>query len=424
MGFTVTRGPGGSQLTFHVRYDGAGVPSDLHVVLLDPEHPSIDKGKPLVGYDHIPEEDDPKKGIDIPASTGWAQFPHDATGQLATGIYTFALRWSFGIGTRPDEIDPDQPTIVQPPLNVYEPVGGTASPNAEKYYLVNIKVVLWIPYIPSDEMLPSLWYGSMSNQEEQLAGAMMSTGNPDPPDAFPTASDYQQFVASKEYRGIVDFDLLVCCPPTGSASVMYPATRDKGGFTPASQSVPMDQLHDKHIRTESMGSKILRRSMTAAGLPAPAPESFTPGNFRDKPGSASVVGTSCGDASPTIEVQVNTLENSGYWVLSFGYILPYMWINVPTLLCCGGTLTVKGIGSAIPSKKLYVNNEAVATYSMTSTGFDQLRPALQDPTGSVQAPADAGPAVALPGFQFNYTTTLPSRDGCPATFPQEWLFGQ
>jgi hypothetical protein len=120
MSFTISQGSG-TQVTFHVRYEGAGVPTDLHIYLLDPKNPSIDHATALVGYDTIPPGLNPKAGFDIPFSTNPPAFPLTG-GKLASGVYTFALTWSFDVETRPNETDPDHPILIQPPLQAYTPL--------------------------------------------------------------------------------------------------------------------------------------------------------------------------------------------------------------------------------------------------------------------------------------------------------------
>jgi hypothetical protein len=113
MSFSLTRGSG-TQVTFHVRYKGKRNPTDVHVLLLDPKNPSIDHAQRLTGYDRIPAGFNPQQGFDIPYSTNPPAFPFEH-GKLAKGIYTFALTWSFG-DQQSDETDPDQITLIQPPL--------------------------------------------------------------------------------------------------------------------------------------------------------------------------------------------------------------------------------------------------------------------------------------------------------------------
>src|SRR5687767_9633553 len=108
MSFTLTRGTDG-RITFHTRYTGNKTPTDLHVSLLD-----SDGGKPkeLIGYPRIPTTMDPKKGIDMDISPGPPNFPLKDR-NLAPGIYTFRLVWSFH-NEFPDETDQDTPSLNVP----------------------------------------------------------------------------------------------------------------------------------------------------------------------------------------------------------------------------------------------------------------------------------------------------------------------
>jgi len=108
MSFTLSVGEA-HKVTFHVRYQGKGVPNDLHILLQDPKNPGREHARDLIAYLTIPSGMDPLQGIDIPYFP--SSFP-TVGGRLAPGIYTFLLVWSFG-GERPDELDPDTPSLTE-----------------------------------------------------------------------------------------------------------------------------------------------------------------------------------------------------------------------------------------------------------------------------------------------------------------------
>lgn len=97
MTFSLERGDAG-KVTFKLKYDGDVRPKDFHIYLLDKDHPDIAHAKKLIDQPSIPDEWDPNgKGIDVPYYPGSPNFPME-DGKLATGVYTFALVWSFGPG--------------------------------------------------------------------------------------------------------------------------------------------------------------------------------------------------------------------------------------------------------------------------------------------------------------------------------------
>jgi hypothetical protein len=83
---------------------------------------------------------------------------------------------------------------------------------ADEYCLINLKVICWIPAANFDDALPNAWVqsGLMGTVEQEALRGMFATGNPDPPGEFPTRDVFVDFVEAKEYRAILNFDMLVC----------------------------------------------------------------------------------------------------------------------------------------------------------------------------------------------------------------------
>ena len=465
MSFSLTRGSG-TQVTFHVRYDGAGIPSDVHIVLLDPKNPSIDHATRLIDYPHIPEEFDPKKGFDIPFSTNPPAFPFD-NGKLVNGTYTFALVWTFGVGTRRDETDPDQPTLVQPPLEVYEPVPSTQSgPPAVKAtnLHVDIKLIFWIPYHGNSFPLPTRylpkstgWEAGCKSEEERLAvRAMLATGNPTPPDGFPTAKDWAVFQGTKEYRGIAWYDLYTCCPNEQPklAQIKY----GDAGYTPPSCDIPEDpaatlnqRLTDYHGDHQNIGSVSTGLVLTPGGdaIDSALTKGAVPNQYRDavklirklcpptdesysqgeKLGPTQSLTAQCLSGAWSFFVRVGKAHNLLNYALC-GKLIRFQGGTMNFKLCCDGVLRLQYRHSAIPSWRLYLNNRKVAEYDMLTATWPEVEGCYYTPnSGPLDFSIDALESALKEEIRSGEVKTwennfnITPRDDCPGDKPpDEWLY--
>lgn len=291
---------------------------------------------------------------------------------------------------------PAPPELPKPP----QPTEDQAA--AEQYALANVKVVFWIP----DAVEPAAWSALAGSVEGFLLQYMLGTGNPDPPSAFPTAAAYQAFVATKEYRAIMDFDMLVC---------------KRGG---AIHDVRAQHAHLIGYTHEHSSPWIRDDPST---LP-PVADVFQRGNLRVVPEDPRIV-AGRGYCDPRLSLQVNSLDAAGWrWLSTVSngdpHVLPYMWLQLQTAIAPDGTLTTHGVGSAVPSKALYVNNKQVAVWNMLACTLDEIRQSVSNVGGSVFNPSAAPDAVPLPPTTplLDYTEVEPFAPGCPDEFPDGWLY--
>jgi hypothetical protein len=314
-----------------------------------------------------------------------------------------------------------------------------------------------------NRILP-VWAGQMNGVEDSAMRGMLSTGNPDPPPAFPTPQSFTAFVESREYRGILDWDFQICCAADGTliniqtrGPVAYP------GYTPSMSGVEVAGLHRFHLEHESLASQIERliqsgvpnaanSALWLAGIVAAFPlspdtaaalraldaaargnphantaEPFTKGNLLAPP-ERILDRNNCTIRVGRIGAQVNAVENILFFLLT-ARLLPFMWGELEVSFCCGGSLRVNVRGSSIPNKWLYVNNRMVAAYDLLRQPFATIRQSVPfGPGGNDRAflgnPAGIQPpyAVEAPLPQFVHGTTTPAKPACPTLLPGEWIF--
>jgi hypothetical protein len=95
MSFSVNRS--GGMLVFDAKYNGRRKPTDVHI------HLGSTSGPALIGYDRIPQEIDPTKGLKLELSNANPQLPRGRDGKVLIGTW-FTLRWTFSDGGS-DETD-------------------------------------------------------------------------------------------------------------------------------------------------------------------------------------------------------------------------------------------------------------------------------------------------------------------------------
>lgn len=365
-----------------------------------------------------------------------------------------------------DEPVPETPPEEESPL-IDEPV------TASQYLHVNVKLVLAIPYSPNS--LPTLsrilpyWKGQMKFSEEYAMKALLATGNPPPPDTFPTKKSFTDFIDSKEFRGVLDADLFVCCD-NGKIGRVIADPEYIIGYTPPLSDIdpePAETLRARlgrdHDSRENLSSQITRaiqdggvlsKQIAALGgfpielglddqiddaiphlitnansskINAKTPESHARGNLKKGPETAAREGD-CFNGSLKMGIQVNNIENILFYMLT-GRLLPYMWGQLQFKLCCDGSLQLFVKGSAIPNKTLYVNNRKVDAYDMTSVSFDKIKVSvpLAPKDGSndkkrLPDPSQLDFAPAPEEIQATSARTLRHKPGCPRKVPDAWLF--
>lgn len=371
---------------------------------------------------------------------------------------------------------PDEPphTPQDTPHTPHTPETPSTVGTTRHHHRINVKLVMWIPYFPNNLPLVNKimpwWRGDMTFSQDLAMRFLMATGNPPPPSGFPKACDFDSYVKTKEYRGIISFDLLICCT-ADDRMISYNTTLPAyiGGYTPSFSGVPEGGLHADHDATEDLASEIERAIQDAAtdaeiaaiygkagiGLPGSIlplipyirkigqrpdrqhpkePESYTPGQaIHDEDLIASVAGD-CQAGWAKMGIQVNRMDNILYYALT-KRLLPYMWGRLDFKLCCTGLFTITGIGSSIPNKTLYINNVAVSQFDMTQLTFAEIKESvpLDPPTDEsdkkyLDDPATIQPQYAPPlgspanRIQVQHTRTVPPVDGCPAPSSLEWLY--
>jgi hypothetical protein len=88
-------------VTFDVRYEGHRTPTDVHV------HVGGRDGPALIGYDHIPDDLNARRGFELQVSEGNPNLPRTEDGHLRWET-SFTLVWTFSDSPH-EEIDPDHP---------------------------------------------------------------------------------------------------------------------------------------------------------------------------------------------------------------------------------------------------------------------------------------------------------------------------
>ncbi|GAK45631.1 conserved protein [Tepidicaulis marinus] len=338
--------------------------------------------------------------------------------------------------------------------------------NATPYYRANIKLVMYIPYEPNNFPVPNRilpqWRGQMNGIEDPAMRLLLATGNPPPPDSFSDRAAFQRFVDSKEYRGIIDIDLMFCCGSDGQVTQGRKNFTTIVGFTPSFANVPVDQLHQHHLDHETMTSQVERAFQSGANnvatamldqaastvtpndfeVPADAlkkalehnnhpstAESFSQGVSRVKESELIETSTSCRAYFAEQQVQVNPVDNVFYYMLT-GCVLPYAWTQLRIDFCCDThTLEVVAWGSSIPNRNLYINNRKVTAYDMLSQNFDVIKHSIPfgPPEGNadstlVMDPTSAGRMAFTPESEIRISRALPGTPGCPASIPSDWLY--
>ena len=113
----------------------------------------------------------------------------------------------------------------------------------KNHYYANVKLVYWIPYRRNKlpllrRFLPKQWRDTdpelLPGDYRLAARAMLATGNPRPPQSFPTRKSWDDFLASKEYRGALSTDLYICCPDD---KPRHAIGHPKVGYTPPASNV-------------------------------------------------------------------------------------------------------------------------------------------------------------------------------------------
>ena len=377
----------------------------------------------------------------------------------------------------PEHYEPPSPgEEYKPTLPCEEIPVAPGEPIAQSRYLhTNIKLVFWIPYFPNE--LPMLnrilpfWKGQMGHTERKAMAALLASGNPPPPEAFPTPASYAQFVATKEYRGVINIDLLACGETGRIGGALVSADQSIVGFTPPFSAISLapndtfgERLRNEHKARESLASEIvgavkdggllfrqlqMLTGITQLGiddqiddaipplielakkspLDAKTQQSYTPGNLAPGTVQSGLEGN-CFNGFYKMGIQVNDIENILFAILT-GRLLPYMWGQLQFKLCSDGTLDVFVKGSSIPNKTLYINNRRVGSYDMTAVNFDTIKvsvPFAGDKATAAQLsnPSKIDPkfAKAPEGIQVSAKQRLRSESGCPTTIPDQWRYDE
>lgn len=361
------------------------------------------------------------------------------TEQLPPGVVEEVPEWEEGHLDPPDQDDPT----------------GTIELALPTHLRANIKLVYWIPYHPNNEglrrMLPSTtsWRGATMTQAMRMAArAMLATGNPTPRKSF-TKAQWTALVDSKEYRGLLDRDLFMCCPraQTGTDKELL----IKAGYTPGRSGVPVAQLHGDHLDTQSdssMAGGLLQENIFA--LP-PLPIAGIPDRLENVVGEIRTRGTQSNESfsqgqhlfssTPMIKrphliagswkfhVRVGVIGNLLNYLLT-GRTVKYqggelLW----RLNCTTGKLKIQYRHSAIPSQRLYVNNTMVYDYDMLGSNWTKVDQCFGDPStrsettsgrrlqGELAASTKSPMNIIAP----THNETLTPGNGCPGAIPTGWI---
>ena len=333
--------------------------------------------------------------------------------------------------------------------------------------------MFWIPYhansfpIPTGYLPKSThWETDAPNEEMRLAArAMLATGNPTPPDAFPEAKDWQTFVDSNEYRGYAWYDLYACCP--NEKPKLAEVKRSDAGYTPPSSEIPSDpadtfkqRLTDYHNDHQNIGSIATGLTQTPGGasvtdkpgklafpdryrdaailikkLCPPTNESYSKG---EKIGPRQVDTKDCLSGSWEFYVRVGKAHNLLNYALC-GKLVRFQGGTLNFNLCCDaaefGTLARPSLGlyyghSAIPSWRLYINNQKVHEYDMLTAPWSEVEGCFYEPTpaGLTEWSTDQVAAAlneqkrSPPVKHWDDDFKITSKDGCSGDEPpDEWL---
>ena len=329
------------------------------------------------------------------------------------------------------------------------------------YYRADIKVVLWIPYrrntfpVPT-RFEPEHWKSADMSQEMRMAArAMLSTGNPTPPDTFPDYQSWSKFWQSSEYRGIYNLKLFICCPDQDSKEA-----RDAGhksGYTPAPADVDPNppetltkRLTDDHKDRQNVGSIVEGLMQGATGnelthwLTFPVGDQYEDAldlikelcpktNESYSEGEQIFEHTKADDCvSGTVKfmVRVGKAHNLLNY-LATGKLIGFQGGILTYKLCCDGKLKLSYKHSAIPSQRIYVNNRTVYDYDMLNAKVPWSQ--VEESYYGVSAGVLEGSKAALkrrllekvesPLNKNEQTeTAIPRGDGCPSPIPDDWLF--
>jgi len=300
---------------------------------------------------------------------------------------------------------------------------------------------------------------------------LFAVGNPVPPDRFPTKKTFDAFVASKEYRGIIDVDVQICRVGGRIVRTVVSAPNFTVGFTPSFSAVPTtpaDTLRERlgadHAGRETLASQVSRaikqggvlteqldllglarlgiadrldvaipqivENAKRSGVDLKRPDSYTQGNLRTEAIVARVDGD-CLEGRGRMGIQVNNVENLFFYLLT-GALLPSMWGRLRFTVCPTGKVKASVSGSSIPSKALYLNNRRVATYDMTKVGFDVIKVSVpfaprERDDAFLPDPSKITPAFASTpgGSQLFASEELDFVPGCPAGIPtNEWPYDE
>lgn len=348
----------------------------------------------------------------------------------------------------PDEAEglapPDAPQIGPPIIEIVD----------RQYIRVDIKLVYWIPFRANEfpvprKMLPAGWRGIAMTQESRLAArSMLSTGNPTPRDSF-TEAQWDALVASKEYRGLLYRELFCCCPNELSKQDIEKLT--KVGFTPpSSNAADASRLQDDRKDKQNIGSIVagglatddsVMYAMAPPGAAVPdhvedalelihemgltnSNETYSEGE--ELLDTQRIAGCHSGSWDFTIRVgKVHNLLNNALT----GQLISYQGGLLTWKLCCDTSdLKLTYNHSAIPSQRIYVNNQVVYDYDMLTAPWAQVAGSFftapdENWQGSKEDLKDALESNTKAPRPITKTITIPLtlEDGCPSPPPSDWI---
>lgn len=360
---------------------------------------------------------------------------------------------------------PEEPPALrppeEPPQQTYTPTP-TYQADLHYHYRVDIKLIYWIPYRSNANPLPTrfmppAWEAAASSMEARFSGrAMLATGNPAPPDGFPTRADFSAFLNTKEFRGVLHQELLVCCPGEHSKTVI--PQRADTGFTPATADVPeqpaatlaqrLRAYHEEHQNIGSIATGVAQSPAVSDAMAWYVPGVAISDQYEDALELLKELCPVTNEAYSLGEKIFNqTLSDdclSGEWeffvrvgaahnLLSLaltGKMIAFQGGYLRFKLCCDGKLKLSWRHTAIPSAKLYVNNVKVAEYDMMTAAWSDVEASFFDPEvwymgskASAKHELQSGQtkaAIIPPATP--YERDLPRRDGCPEPPGDVWLY--
>lgn len=360
---------------------------------------------------------------------------------------------------RPDENEPgEQPPekTAPPPEEEEEPLGEDIPVSDQVcHYQFNLKVVMWIPYVPNEvplfrKFLPEPLKSMKMSQELRLGLRIaLATGNPTPPKSL-TDAQYTALIQSKEFRGTMRGTLTLCCGKEIRKDVDVTA---ETGFTPPASGVEDARLNADHNTTQNLGSYLeailsrggpLANQLTGAGTGAAvvdqiedaldlikefgradANESFTKGEGRSgKTVNIHPLFKDCLLGTWSNFVRVGKINNLLNYALT-GNLIRFQGGVLNWFLCCStGKLLIAFNHSTIPSFKLYLNDKEIYEYSMLTASIAKIKETFYQPTSEdfFSSKADlkrALLAVKLSPLSVSFKDdfNLKKMDGCPIEGP-------